>query len=256
MMSSEPRLACALAQDLLIPYVSGEVSEVTRRWVEQHLHDCADCKGSYEASQSDAAPVALVTEHLPPADPGRKLLRRVRLTLLGLLTLILLLAVGVAGLSWTIMKARQVANVPVGHLVPRAELSALKAVEADLSSLGLRLTSTSPSALQAPGFVEGATANYETANGELIQVAAYRFETAEAALRHNKNWFNGFGIRTLSFSTQSRGEWVAKFRSGGHFYYGWSAGEWAIRISVPNELSEAANLRDQIRDALFVTYGR
>jgi hypothetical protein len=246
------RVACYLARDLLIPYAAGEVTEPTRAWIDRHLAACGECRRAFaEATGTNGAVLSA-----PPPSPAaeQRLMRRVRRTVQIILGVIIALALAVGGLIWSIGQVKRLANIPEVHPVPAASMTAREAVELDLSPVRLTRTQVTEARVDAAGYQDGAMAHFETEDGHQVEVWVYRFGSAGDALDFADRWQGQFKVQLMRFASQTWDQSVAKFRSGGHYYYTWSADGWLIIIAVPEGVREPARLRDQIRDLIFIAY--
>ncbi len=244
-----PELDCYLVRDLLIPYAAGDASQPTRAWVERHVSRCSECRCAFEEVTGTHLPVAAPP---PPPSAGQHLMRRVRAAVRLVVALILLLALGIGGLIWTIGAMKRVGNIPDVHPVPADSTSAREAVTVDLTAAGLHAEGVSEDPQRATGFQDGAVARFTNQ----VQVWAYRFEYARQARLFGGKWEEQFESKAMSMNSRTWDRSAGKFRSGGNYYYTWSNNGWFIVIAVPESVPEPAELRDQIRDLLFIAYSR
>jgi hypothetical protein len=245
-MTFPANIDCKIAQDLLVGYVTGEVSPETRTWITQHLDRCADCRqalAQYTAATGALHQVPLMT---PPADPGRRTLGRMRRAVWVIVTVVVLcIAITAGSVIYAVTNFRRWTNMPVDQPVPPTAYSTELAAKAvDLSALGLTWHSVT---------VEPETArlSYTDAAGHPIRVELTRADDTAGARRAFRNWSGSFHSKLTSAETNVGENWTAKFRSQGQYCYGWQHNNWLITISVPEKAPNPAELRDQIRDLLF-----
>lgn len=255
MTKLERELQCHLLRDLLVPYIAGDVSEPTRNWIDQHLADCDECRHALAEWSGDQLPAPPAVA--PSAVPGQRLVRRLRLTVWGVLGIIMALLLAIGGLTWSVAAIKRVAGLPDVHPVPLRSLQAAQAAAVDLAPLGLSQTDLTTESFPVDGFDEGATATYANPQGQQVRVSAYRFVDAKAARRFvDRTWVGLFPSRMFSFENKVGSKSVGKFRSNGDYYYSWSADGWFIAIAVNGAMSDPAQVRDQVRDLLFIAYTR
>jgi|GEM_PF-2530356 len=245
------KMECYLVRDLLIPYAAGDASQQTRAWVEQHVAGCEPCR---EAFAEAIGLAAMPATPQPPVAPSQRLLKRVRITVIGTVALIAILIMAVGGLTWSISQVKRLANMPEDHAVPTATVSAREAVSVDLSPLGLERAGTAVAETGFPGFTDGAEARYTAVDGTEIQLSAYRFTDARTARRFESDWEERFRMVQMRLTSRNSTQSATKFHSGGAFYYTWSKEGWFVVLQVPESAPDPTTLRDQIRDLLLIHY--
>ncbi|MGE5673768.1 MAG: zf-HC2 domain-containing protein [Mycobacterium leprae] len=283
-MSIPKELPCHLAQDLLIPYVAGDVSTETREWLEEHLRSCNACRAAYEATNRSADAVS-APPPAPVGDPGRRVLGRMRRNIFVVVAAVLV-AVGLGGgaLFWGIQALRNVAGMPAYHPAPVDGIQPIDVVQKlDLSDLGMNkqlaegrairvnppakaqqsLVIQSPQIMIMPGVLLAGSPGQADAgvqqeafflfNGQPVLVYAFRADTAKAAHDALQKWHGTFHVFIAEFQFDRPDESAMRFRSGDWSYYAWSRGNWAFVIEVPASLPDQATVRDQVRDRLIRT---
>lgn len=254
-MTERDKLACHLAQDLLIPYLAGDVSNETRGWLEQHLSECADCRAALgmarPALPSAGAPSGQPTEagHEPTTAAAEKLLRRVKTRNTVIMAILILAAVSLISLMgltfWGMSVFRSFTlPLPADHPIPAASVSPKDVAGADLSSLGL-----TPAGTNVDG--QSASAIWLDPANHRIRVAFTRSATAAAADRAFQSWVSQFPIRIASWENHRPGRSSVMARTPRTYIYGWQTDNCLVTIQVPSGAAEAASLCTSIRDALF-----
>ena len=83
-------LQCDLVADLLPIYIDGKASEASKKFIEEHIKTCQDCKDLYEAMTADMpVPVPEKSKRRFKLNPVIKIM----LGVLGYLVVVILLAV-------------------------------------------------------------------------------------------------------------------------------------------------------------------
>lgn len=247
-MAVPKELECALVQDLLVPYVADDVRPVTRAFVEAHVSRCSPCHTALTETAEAAGATVQVPPPVLPADPGQKVVNRVRRNMIVLIgVLVLCVALTAGSIFFGIGALRKLAGMPATPPVPPAGLEpATVASLVDLSRLGLKQERIETSA-------NGVRIPYYT-DGKQVTLAFQRFESEREAARAFHAWNNSFRVRTMAveFNTPSGGS--ARLRSQGSYHYGWNRDVWFVTIKVPESVPEAATLRDQIFTALQAAF--
>jgi len=240
---------CHLVRDLLIPYMAGEVSPQTLAYMNEHLGRCPECRAALAALNRGTAPVA------PPptpmhSDPGRKLVGRVRrqVTLIAVL-IVASVALAVGGIVWGVTAARQWMGNPERHPAPAYSVTPEEAAEVDLGGAGLKLTSVT-------SVREGALAQFTDADGHVVELQFFLLSSPYRAREAFKDWNNTFRVKLASVETNFESVAMARFRSGGHYYYGWFDGRWFFTIDVPESVEDPAGLRTTIFNELSKAWVR
>lgn len=246
-MSTPDNNSCHLAQDLLIPYVAGEVRPETIAWMNRHLDNCASCRASLAALTEEAG--ALPTPAPPPRpDAGRQLIGRVRrqvMLIIGVVIFSLALATG--GIVWGVRAMQNWQANPENHPVPAETVTPEQAAQVDMTSIGL--TAQGVTAVE-----NGMMARYQTQSGQTVTIRFYKHPSPYWAKEAFQAWDRSFSTRMMSVRTESGSVSASRFRSGGHYYQGWHDGRWFINVQIPQEAENPAGLRDAIKDRLHVAF--
>ncbi len=232
---------CFVVQDLLIPYLAGDVSAQTRDLVNAHLDICPACRGALD-QLVQPAPALHSPGSAPSQEPERRLLRRLgRHIWLGiaLLATFVLLTVGLA-VSLLVVTRMPLSQPPA----PPAALAAKQLAEIDLSVLGLRRVGVD----ERDG---GALATYQDRYGHMLTIEFHKYENAGAAQATFTGWKHQFKTKTSAISTE-RSNWGSmKLKSGDTYYHAWYTDNWFIKITVPDEIPNAADLRNDLHEHLL-----
>jgi predicted anti-sigma-YlaC factor YlaD len=253
-MTVPSELECPIAQDLLVPYVADEVRPETKAWLNAHLSRCESCRTALAALTDAAGAVAQAPAPPVPADPGRKLVGRVRLTVWIIIAAVVgMLALTGGSVYFGIQAITKLSGMDVEHPVPTADVSPAQVLaKLDVSDLGLKVDPAAKTASLVPTIAaDAATLAFRNASGQPVYVEAIRQQTAADARRGFENFFNSFRSRTLSVQTILPSHAIAKFRSQGQYLYTWQADRWLFVISVADGITDPVPLRDNVRDHLF-----
>jgi hypothetical protein len=239
------QLQCHVVQDLLIPYIAGDVSQETRVWVDGHLNGCDPCRNILVHLQRLAGAMREPAPPLP-ADLGRRLLSKIRRDVRLIIAIVLaVLVLGGASLFWGISLVRHLSNMPDDHPVPPASATVNEALNAFWQPIGLNQRGTWPVEYGRAVALSGPDGR----SAAVVEIRKYD-SPAEARAAFNR-WDSSFHVKlsSVSFALPSRS--VTRFRSGGDYWYGWRAGPWYIVIQVDEKTPDAGKLRDQVRDRLI-----
>lgn len=246
-MTVPENISCHLAQDLLIPYVAGEVRPETIEWMNRHLDGCASCRASLAALTEEAG--ALQTPAPPPRpDAGRQLMGRVRrqvILIIGVVIFSLALATG--GIVWGVRAMQNWQANPENHPVPAEGVTPEQAAHVDMTSVGL-------TAQGATVIENGVMVQYQTKSGQTVTVRFYKHPSPYRASEAFKAWDRSFRTKVMSVTTDSGTTGASRFRSGGNYYQGWHDGRWFIYVEIPEEAENPAGLRDAIKDRLNIAF--
>lgn len=235
-------LDCKLTQDLLVGYVANEVSPETREFVTRHLDRCDECRRAL-AQYTQPAP-GWAPAPVPTADPGRRLVGRLRTRIWAVIGVVVLsLGITAGVLVWVFTAGRDAAGLPADMPVPSAAAAPRNVAE------GVKL----PDGMALDGITDGpgrAFALYTLPDGKTGSIEYRRHDGADQARNDYDAWFRSFRVRSMSVEYNLPSERIAKFRSGGNYYYAWQREGWFIIITVPGDTSDPTAVRDQLRDHL------
>lgn len=247
-MTSPENTSCHLAQDLLIPYVAGEVRPETIAWMNRHLDGCASCRASLSELVEGAG--ALHNPAPPPrTDPGRRLIGRVRrqvLLIVGVVIFSLALATG--GIIWGVSAMRSWQANPENHPVPAEGVTPEQAAAVDLTQVGL--TKHDVTAIE-----QGVLVRYQTAAGKTVTIRYSKHPSPSGARDAFEAWDRAFKIRVMAVKTSSGTVGASRLRSGGYYYEGWHDGRWFINVQIPEEVEAPAELRAAVKEQLTAAFG-
>jgi hypothetical protein len=239
--------SCHLAQDLLIPYVAGDVRPETIEWMNRHLDGCSSCRASL-AELVQETDVLQCPAPVPSPEPGRRLMGRVRRQVILIIGVVIFsLAFATGGIIWGVSAMRNWQANPENHPVPAEGVTPEQAAQVNLTSIGL--TSQDVTAVE-----NGMIARYETQSGQIVTVRFYKHPSPYWAREAFKAWDRSFSTRMMSVRTDSGTVGASRFRSGGHYYQGWHDGRWFINIQIPEKAQNPAGLRDAIKDRLSIAF--
>lgn len=242
-------MECYLTQDLLVPYVAGDIRLETKAWIDAHVSRCAACHAALRETAEAAGATIQVPPPMPPADTGRAVVGRVRRNvaiLVGVVVICLALAAG--SITFGVQALRKLADMPADLPVPSASVTPVEAVrQTDLRHLELTAGETQV-------FRDGVTQLYTTPGGQTVTLQVQRFDTESDASQAYRAWNGRFRVKTTSVEFNLGSGSSAKFLSQGQYHTGWQRGPWLIIISVPKETPSAADLRDAIRDSLYTAF--
>jgi hypothetical protein len=241
---------CHLVRDLLVPYLAGEASPETVTFMNGHFSRCAECRAALTAMTGETPPAAAPAPPPPSAEPGRRLVGRVRRQVILLMAVVVTsLALAIGGVVWGVSAFQRWANDPTKHPVPSYSTPPAAAAQVDLSPLGL--TPVDVSAVP-----DGAIARFQTADGETVTLAFYLHASPYRASEAYEGWYRSFSVKTMSVQSHSGSVGSARFRSGGHYYQGWHDDRWFITVDVPDSVPQAADLRAGIFQQLGTAWVR
>lgn len=247
-MAVPKQMECAIAQDLLVPYVAGDVRPETRAFVEAHVSRCTPCHTALAETAEAAGATVQVPPPALPADPGQKVVSRVRRNILVLVgVLVLCVALTAGSVVFGISALRKLTGMPAEPPVPNAGLEPAAAAElVSLARLGLTAMSPTP-------IPNGVQVVY-LKDDEVITLTFQQFDTYSDGSRAFHRWNDQYRVRMLSAEFNTTRSNSARFRSGGNYYYGWNRGLWLVTMEVPGAVTEPAQLRDQIYVALSAAF--
>ena len=94
------KYSCKVIQDLMPLYLEQDLSEESKKIVEEHLKDCEACKKLMEAYVEDAPATNNFSEDLPKINTFRRLKKRVKLWMLAGIVIILVAIISVTAISY------------------------------------------------------------------------------------------------------------------------------------------------------------
>ncbi len=107
------RYPCELIEDLLPLYIEGDLSDKSKKIVEEHINHCESCR-KLLIEYSDREPILIdIEESLPKADTFKKWMARLKKSAMMILVLFVILGVSIGGISYYIGKS----NSPNKHLL-------------------------------------------------------------------------------------------------------------------------------------------
>lgn len=95
---------CELIEDLLPLYLEDDVSEKTKRIVEEHLDECPNCKRLVDEYRDTEPFLTDVEETLPQVDTFRKWMSRLKRSALFILMIFVIAGLSIGGISYYIGK--------------------------------------------------------------------------------------------------------------------------------------------------------
>ncbi|HYF91953.1 MAG TPA: zf-HC2 domain-containing protein [Symbiobacteriaceae bacterium] len=248
-MALPSELECRIVEDLLVGYAAGEVHADTRDWVTLHLNRCAACRQALAQYTAAAAAIAPEPPPEPSAEPGRRLVGRVRRSV-GLLAgvLVVCVFVTIGAVYFGIGAVRRFAGLPADMPVPQYGRTPTEVVR-ELPMPALTGCCIEVERTELPDF---GSIIYQDDAGHEVELRFDQYDSLSAAATAYDRWQREFRVRTSSVSTETPTFDITKFKSGGSYYFGWRRANWFIYYSVPEAVENPVRLRDELRDFLYM----
>lgn len=239
-------LECRIVQDLLVGFAADELHPDTRDWVTLHLNRCGECQQALALYTTAAA--ALPEAPAPSADPGRRLVGRVRRGVWVLGTAVALCAiVTVTSVYAGVAAIRRWGGLPADMPVPAYNVDAVELIRnLPMPALTGCCVEKERIELQDEGLII-----YQDAAGNLIDLHFEWYIDNEAAEAAFQRWQGSFKVRSASVANETPNFDITKFRSGGDYYFGWRRNNWLIHYEIPDQVENPVRLRDEMRDYLY-----
>lgn len=122
---------CKLIQDLMPLYIEKEVSEESKKVVEEHLKECEACRQLLKNYSEDEPDLNTFSEDLPKANTFRKLMKRLKMWIFAGIALILVLVIGITTLGYKLGKEPKGDLLSVNSIVNTFEKQGLKLEESN-----------------------------------------------------------------------------------------------------------------------------
>jgi len=203
---------CELVKDLVPIYVEGEVNDETRKIIEQHFNECADCQELFQEYQERMLLLQGTKETLPQADIFKTWIKRLKKVALVSMFIIVLGGIAIGIVSYQAATAS------------KEELLSLREVTDTFATGGLSLA-TDQSALTAGLELGGVAPQVFKIGQSQDTVYIYVFESVEE--------------RVKEFSLYEEEKYQTLFASGSNPVYFYEARN-CLLVYSPDEFTHAA----------------